>query len=146
MPLLESLLVRIGVLLATVPGYSVVRSRHHINLELQLPIIEYRLLSSTFNTEQDFSIINWVADIEIVILIKSNSDNETKLIQAHSLIHSALYADRHLTGGGLTSENAYLYTDGISDIRHDDSGSQTISELTSKWTIEYRTIEDDLTT
>ncbi len=138
--MLELIMLRIGVLLNNVPGYTVTRSPQHLIEESSLPAINYRLTNLILDQDQEFNVINWIADINIDILIKSRTtDLETQLIAAHHAVHFQLYSDRHLSMQG-----AYIYTTGISEIIHEDEGAQTISRLSSPWSVELRTNEQDL--
>jgi len=144
--LLEQLILRVGVLLGGVPGYTVTRSPQHLIEESRLPAITYQLMSCVINEDLEFNVINWVAELEFNVLLKTRSlDSEAQLIAAYSQIHSLIFGDRHLTGGGITDNGAYIYTGGIQSIEHDDTGAQTISRLQTTWTIEFRTNEQDLT-
>jgi len=138
--MLELIMLRIGVLLGNVPGYTVTRSPQHLIEEADLPVIIFKLTSLRINKDQDFNVIDWVAEIDISVLIKSRAlDIEAQLIAAHQAIHFQLYGDRHLS-----MEGAYIYTTGISEIDHNDEGSQTISWLMTKWSVEFRTNEQTL--
>jgi len=144
--LLEQLILRVGVILGGVAGYTVARSPQHLTEESTLPAINYQLIECVIDEDLEFNVINWVARLDISILLKTRSlDSEAQLIATYAQIHSLLYGDRHLTGGGITNEGAYIYTSGIQSIEHDDTGAQTISRLQTNWTIEFRTNEQDLT-
>ena len=108
-----------------------------------LPCVNFKLTSCEPLEDQDFGVMDWLATFEIDCMVEElNGELDSKLIEMYGQVHEALYTDRTL---GLPNGCGYITTQGINSVEMDDESSSVLSKLSTTWTIQFRTVNVDLT-